>query len=274
MWSGTTFTPASGKLIGGHQKLDRIARAHLDELIDEKPIFPKAKQILRFEGYRGPDSIKVKSPAKEEPWHYYSPFNDDDGEIIELIRGHYKQLVKVLKSGNQERTAFEAAWLAHAIVDGLTPAHHYPYEEKIVELWEGGKDQRDTKLKKFIPPGETNRVRLKKSLKYVGPRGLITLHGAFEVGVAIILRPLSLGEARPTPDDVKDALELGPIDLFKRSAKEIAVLDMYTRFQKRGWNTKLVYDVRHKLCPTIVRTVTLVWYLAMVEAGLVKPQEK
>jgi hypothetical protein len=270
MWSGTTFTPVSGKLVGGHQKLDRIARAHLGELIDERPLFPKAKQILRFEGYRGPDSIKVKSPAKEEPWHYYSPFDDDDGEIIELIRSHYKLLVKALKSENQERSAFEAAWLAHAIVDGLTPAHHYPYEEKVEELWDGDKASRDTKLKKFIPPGETNRERVQKTWKYLGPRGLILPHWLFELGIAFTLRPLSLSEAKPKPEQIEEALELGAIELFRRAAREIAVLDMYDRYLKKGWTTKLVYDTRHKLCPTITRTITLAWYLALHDAKLVK----
>ncbi len=48
--------------------------------------------------------------------------------LIELIKEHYKNLVKELQANNSERISFEAAWLAHAIVDGLTPAHHYPYE--------------------------------------------------------------------------------------------------------------------------------------------------
>ena len=30
--------------------------------------------------------------------------------------------------------AFEAAWLAHAVTDGFTPAHHEPLEEQLEGL--------------------------------------------------------------------------------------------------------------------------------------------
>lgn len=272
MYSGTTLTKFSGRIIGTHQKFDRVARTHLEKIIDNNKIFPKASRILHFEGRKGPDAIKRKSPAKDEPWHYYSPFNEDDSQIIDLIKGHYDQLVKGLKTGNEERSAFEAAWLAHAIVDGLTPAHHYPYEEKIDELWES-KDVRTTKLKKLIPPGVTRRERINKTWKYLGPKGLMGMHGLYELGVATIAAPLGLGEAVPKKEQIENALSIGPLELFKRAAREIAVLDMYTRYQKRGWTTKLIYDTRHKLCPTIVQTVTLVWYSALIDADLLHYNE-
>lgn len=270
MYSGTTLTKYSGLLLGTHQKFDRVARGHLERLLDDDSVFPKAARITHFEGKKGPDAIKHKSPAKDEPWHYYSPFDDDDSAIIDLIRDHYQQLVKELKAGNKERSAFEAAWLAHAIVDGLTPAHHYPYEAKLDELWEEGKEMRDTKLKKLVPPGDSKRERAAKTWKYLGPKGLMNTHFLFEMGVATIAAPLSLSDAVPKSERLEEARELGPLELFKRSAREIAVLDMYTRYQKRGWSTKLIYDTRHKLCPTIVQTLTLTWYLALIDADLVK----
>jgi hypothetical protein len=269
MYSGTSLTKISGRVMGAHQKFDRVARAHLEKITSDDVPFPKSARILHFEGNKGPDAIKLKSPSKDEPWHYFSPFDDDDSEIIELIQGHYDHLVAELKSGNEERSAFEAAWLAHAIVDGLTPAHHYPYEEKIEELWDDNKDVRTTKMKKLLPPGDTKRERLGKSWKYLGARGLLSTHLLFEMGVATILRPLALNEAIPSDERLEEARELGPTEIFKRSAREIAVLDMYTRYQKRGWSTKLIYDTRHKLCPTIVQTLALTWYLALVDAGLV-----
>lgn len=269
MYSGTSLTPISGRLMGAHQKFDRVARAHLERLIADNSVFPKASRILHFEGKKGPDALKIKSPAKDEPWHYYSPFDDEDSQIIELIQGHYDQLVKELKARNEERSAFEAAWLAHALVDGLTPAHHYPYEKAVEELWQAGKEVRTTKIKKLLPPGETRRERFGKSWKYLGTRGLLSTHLLFEFGVATILRPLSMKEAIPKVERLEEAREIGPIEVFKRSAREIAVLDMYERYQKRGWTTKLIYDTRHRLCPTIVQTVTLVWYLALIDAGLV-----
>src|SRR3954467_334624 len=122
MYSGSTMTPLSGRILGAHQKIDSVARRNLERMMPGCK-FPRSRQIMHFEGKNGPDAIKRKSPAKDEPWHYYSPFDDDDSQLIELIRDHYNELVKRLKDGNKERTAFEAAWLAHAIVDGLTPAH-------------------------------------------------------------------------------------------------------------------------------------------------------
>src|SRR5688572_21960375 len=133
MYSGTSLTRVSGRVLGAHQKFDRVARSHLDKIATNSSSFPKSARILHFEGNKGPDAIKLKSPSKDEPWHYFSPFDDDDSEIMELIVNHYHNLVKELQAGNEERSAFEAAWLAHAIVDGLTPAHHYPYEKAVEE---------------------------------------------------------------------------------------------------------------------------------------------
>jgi len=271
MYSGTTLTKFSGRVLGAHQKLDRVARSHLEKILEDTSVFPKIGRILHFEGKKGPDAIKRKSPAKDEPWHYYSPFDDDDSQLIDLINEHYVQLVKELKTGNHERTAFEAAWLAHAIVDGLTPAHHYPYEQKIEELWDGTKDERTTVLKKWFPPADSARQRLGKTWKVWGPKGLISMHGLFELGIATIIRPLGMGDAVPNDDEIANAIEIGHIDLFKRAAREIAVLDMYQRFHKRGWSTKLVYDVRHRLAPTITKTLALTWYLALLDAKLVIP---
>lgn len=259
--------------MGAHQKFDRVARSHLKKITSDDVAFPKAARIVHFEGNKGPDAIKIKSPSQDEPWHFFSPFNNDDSQITELISDHYNRLVRALKEGNEERSAFEAAWLAHALVDGLTPAHHYPYEEKIEELWEGNKEVRDTKLSKLVPPGETKRERAMKTWKYLGPKGIINTHTLYELGVASILKPLGLNDAVPKRERLQEALELGYLEVFLRAAREIAILDMYIRYQKRGWTTKLIYDTRHKLCPAIVQTVTLTWYLALVDAGLVQPMD-
>ncbi|MCA9342547.1 hypothetical protein KC950_00845 [Candidatus Saccharibacteria bacterium] len=260
----------SGRVLGAHQKLDRVARAKLGELLPNKKLFPASRHILHFEGRKGPDAIKRKSPAKDEPWHYYSPFDEDDSQLLELIKDHYNQLVKELKKKNNERTAFEAAWLAHAIVDGLTPAHHYPYEQKLSEIRGEEKETRTTIRDKVIPKGETKRDTFKKSWKVYGPKGLMTTHGMFELGIATIIAPLSINSAKPTKEEIKKAVEVGPVNTFKRSAREIAVLDMYERFRKRGWSTKLMWEVRNKLAPSIVKTVTLIWYLALIDAGIIE----
>ena len=88
MYSGTTLTRFSGRVIGAHQKIDKVARKQLAFLVKNKDVFPAVSEILVFEGKNGPDAIKRKSPAKDEPWHYYSPFDEDDSKLIELINEH------------------------------------------------------------------------------------------------------------------------------------------------------------------------------------------
>lgn len=269
MYSGTTLTKYSGRVLGAHQKIDRVARRHLAKLLPDNNLFPSVRQILYFEGKNGPDAIKRKSPAKDEPWHYFNPFDDNDSQLIELIDDHYKLLVKYLRAKNSERASFEAAWLAHAIVDGLTPAHHYPYEEKLIEL-RGGKgiETRTTIKEKLVMHGDTRREMMKNNWKMWGPKGLFTTHGLFEMGVATLIMPLSFSDALPTKSDIKRVGEIGPIELFKRTAREIAVLDLYERYHRKGWTPKLAYDIRHKLGPLIVQTVCLTWYAASIDAGV------
>lgn len=227
---------------------------------------------MDFEGNKGPDAIKLKSPAKDEPWHYFNPFDDSDTKIQELIVDHYKQLVRELKANNQERVAFEAAWLAHAIVDGLTPAHHFPYEEKLVELRGGeGIEGRTSYKSKLLMPGQTRREKIKNNWLMWGPKGLMPTHMLFEFGVASIFAPLSFGDAAPKRRETERILKIGIAEYFKQTAREIAVLDMYTNYIVKGWTPKLAHQVRHKLGPLIIKNVTLAWYAALVEAKIVDP---
>ncbi len=273
MYSGTSFTKFSGRILGAHQKIDSVARRHLTKLTKNESPFPPIRQILYFEGKHGPDAIKRKSPGRDEPWHFYSPFDDEDSKIFKLISEHYRQLIGELKKGNQERAAFEAAWLAHALVDGMTPAHHYPYEKTLEALRGEPMSTRTTYKDKLFIPGDTKREVMKKNWKVWGPRGLFTTHHLFEFGIATILKPLSFGEAIPTTAEVERFMEIGLSEWFKRTAREIAVLDMYGVYYRKGWTPKLAYQVRHKLGPALVQTVTLAWYAAMREANLVKLQK-
>ena len=275
MYSGTTLTAASGRILGAHQKIDRVARNHLAKLLNDNSVFPTSNKILHFEGKNGPDGIKRKSPAKDEPWHYYSPFDNQDSQLIDLINTHYNLLVSHLKEGNKERTAFEAAWLAHALVDGLTPAHHYPYEEKLIELRGGeGIETRTTIKEKLVIPGETRREQVKNNWKMWGPKGLISTHGMFELGIATLILPLTFSDNVPNQKMIDEICEIGIGAWFTRRAREIAILDMYDRYYKRGWTTKLALEVRTKMAPTIINTVTLAWYSALLDSGKVKPAKR
>lgn len=268
MYSGTTVTRFSGRVMGAHQKIDRVARRHLSLIIDRQTLFPSIKQVLHFEGQNGPDAIKRKSPAKDEPWHYFNPFNNDDDKLLDLIDYHYQNLVTELRHNNQERVAFEAAWLAHALVDGLTPAHHFPYEESLVELRGGlGIETRNTLKDKWIIPGETKRALFRNNWKMWGAKGLIMTHGMFEIGVASLIKPLTFSDVVPRSADMNRIETIGLRQYFREIAREVAVLGMYEKYIDKGWTPKLAYDVRHKLAPAMVKTVTLAWYAALVDAN-------
>jgi hypothetical protein len=271
MYSGTTLTRASGRILGAHQKIDRVARKQLGKLLQESSKFPRRKTILHFEGRNGPDGVKSKSPAQDEPWHYFNPFDEDDTQLTEIIEGHYKNLVKALKNADEVVAGFEAAWLAHAVVDGLTPAHHFPYEEKLVELRNGeGIETRTSIKEKIIMPGENRVDSVKNNWKMWGPKGLMTTHGAFEWGVATIMLPMRLPLRQVSAEDLAEIRKTPAVEYFVHSAKEIAALGLYEKFYKYGWTSKLARAVRRQLVPTILKTVTLIWYKAACDAGVTK----
>lgn len=268
MYSGTTISSSSGKILGAHQKLDRVARRCLEKVLPETN-FPSSKEILHFEGKNGPDAIKRKSPAQDEPWHYYDPANPGDDALITMIENHTTNLIKALKKGNQEKAAFEAAWLAHAIVDGLTPAHHYSLERVLEELRGEGLETRTTLKDKLLirQEGDTKREVLQKNWQYWGAKGVMTTHGMFEMGVATTIAPLRLIK-RSTPDGdmlVRVRSE-GVVPQFKDAAAYIYSLNMYERFHKKGWTKKLARQTRLELAPIIARTVALAWYAAAYRA--------
>ncbi|HVX48421.1 MAG TPA: hypothetical protein VHA05_03635 [Candidatus Saccharimonadales bacterium] len=270
MYSGSTMTVFSGRLIGAHQKIDRLARTNLERLAPDSR-FPNTRSILHFEGRHGPDAIKRKSPAKDEPWHFLQPFDPDDTHLIGLIERHYKQLVDALKEKDEVRASFEAAWLAHAVVDGLTPAHHYPYEEKLMELSSGsGNAARTTIGKKLIVPGRSPGHQVRNNWKMWGPKGLFTTHAAFEMGVAYLIVPLksTSRRLRLTSDKIEQFEAQSLPEWFRNTAQEVARLELYDAFYKSGWTIGLARRVRNQLTPILVQAVELVWYGALVEAGL------
>ncbi|HEY5442801.1 MAG TPA: hypothetical protein VIJ68_04645, partial [Candidatus Saccharimonadales bacterium] len=239
MYSGSTLTAFSGRLLGAHQRIDRLACKQVKRLLPGSR-FPSARSILHFEGRGGPDAIKRKSPAKDEPWHYLQPFDPDDTQLIHLIEDHYRRLVAALKARDEVRASFEAAWLSHAIVDGLTPAHHYPYEEKVVELRDGqGLDSRTTILGKALFPGETLRAQARNNWEFWGPKGLFTTHFTFEWGVAMLMALRKGRYARPTADKIA-AFKAEPLPVwFRRLAQDVARLELYEAFYDSGWTIPL-----------------------------------
>jgi hypothetical protein len=277
MYAGTTLTPFKrfDAWFGAHQKIDRIARRNLKFLLDSQGgmgkgyILPTGRDIVTFEGLNGPDGIKRKTPAKDEPWHFYDPQNPADDRIITIIYSHYDNLVAALQDADRTRAAFEMAWLAHALVDGLTPAHHYPYEEELMKLRGGaGKETRTSIKDKVLMPGSTLPNQVKNNWKMWGDKGLLATHFAFEWGIAIMINPMRMQNTLPSSTAIAQASTMELSELFKRQAAAIAELDMYNHFYQYGWTIKLAKVARRQLVPQIIGLVTIAWYKAALDAGV------
>lgn len=258
----------SGDFIGVHQKIDRIARRNLKTLPGVGPGFPTIKQILHFEGNNGPDGIKRKSPSQDEPWHYIDPSNPDDRELVGMILDHHHNLVVALRTENHERAAFEAAWLAHAITDGLTPAHHYPLSDKIEELWGKPKEERLSIKEKNLIKGQTPRETVSKNWQYWGAKGVFLTHGLFELGIATTIKTTRFPHSQPSEAWLKAAAGKSLEQIFLDAVQEIYALGMYEMFWKQGWTTRLARLTRQSLIPNICAVVAYFWYDAYLEAGL------
>lgn len=269
MYAGTTLRPLRhfDAWFGAHQKIDRVAREHLSIVLPDGQQFPGRKQIIRFEGLDGPDGIKRKTPAQDELWHFVDPRDESDRQIVSILQENYRELVRALQSDNPTRAAFEAARLAHGVVDGLTPAHHYPYEEEMVRLRGGaGVETRTSPKEKLLMPGDTLPKRLSNNWQMWGDKGLLATHIAFEVGVAVMIMPLRLGTALPTKQQLMESVGKTMPELFLERANQVADLQTYEQFYKSGWTPRLARQIRRELMPLIVNTVTLVWYMAVQEA--------
>lgn len=251
-----------------HQKIDKTSFRHLHKIMEEPFFFPDIKHILHFEGRNGPDSTKLKNKQDvEQPWHFINPFDITDTDLHGLIDGHYSELVKALRCKDEIKAAFEASWLAHALVDGMTPAHHYPYEEALELLRGDSRHSRKGLVGRALVKGENRRDSFKRSFQLIGPKGLLTNHAMFEGGAYTIMAPLKLANAVPDAEDIRLVREHGVVDTFQRYAREIAAIDMYERYVQNGWSAKLMRDIRHELAPRMVRMVTLAWYAALCDAG-------
>lgn len=253
--------------MGVHQKIDRVARRHIQKHIPRTLHFPTEHSILHFEGLNGPDGIKRKSPARDEPWHYIDPTDPTDTAIMGMINDHIQNLATALQENNSERAAFEAAWMAHAIVDGLTPAHHYPLEEKLEELRGEGLETRITAKDKLLLPGSTRRRQLRNNWEYWGAKGVMTTHLAFELGVATTIVPVRFDDTAPTTEDFTRIKTEGFEPTYFTMLHHIADMDMYKEFSRTGWTRKMATETRETLIPTIIKAVTLAWYQAILMAG-------
>lgn len=267
MYSGTTFRIKSGRLMGVHQRIDRVARRHIASHIPATCHFPAYRDIVHFEGKNGPDGIKRKSPAVDEPWHYINPDDPSDTALLDMIDEHIANLSEALRTENYYRAAFESAWMAHAITDGLTPAHHYPFEQKLEQLRGEGLETRNSTKEKLVLPGDTARMKIKNNWEFWGAKGVMTTHLAFELGVATTLSGASLdGIHRFDEADIAELSRDGFRTVFLHILHDVHAMGMYSEFEQKGWTRHLARETKHELVPLIVRAVCMGWYAAILQA--------
>jgi hypothetical protein len=264
MYSGTTFRRGSGKIVGVHQKVDRIARRNLNNFIKKSLKFPGIRNILHFEGKNGPDGLKFKKSKQDNPWHFIDPSNPDDRALILIMDDHIFNLAEALKAKNSVRAAFEAAWLAHSITDGLTPAHHYALDEKIRELWGKSHNELISLRDKSIIRGKNRRDTISKNWQYWGSGGIFTAHLMYEMGVASSVAAGRVEPAEISETDIKRLSDGGFEVLFLESARKINNLNIYDSFNKSGWTVELATETKEVLLPEIIKSITLAWYQAAI----------
>lgn len=296
----------SGKIIGTHQQIDQIARKLLARHLPYGRYFPSQKEIVHFEGSRGPDGLKRKSPGVDEPSHLLvlsddiavddlikkaqdisrsaiaspkssnldstSNFQDETSNLsdfpplVQLIMDHRWNLVQALKKHNDFRAAFEAAWMAHYVADGLTPAHHFPLSEAKEELMTNKEF-----IKIFGEPikgimhGRSGLETARNNWLYWGAGGYMTKHVAFEYGVALIAAALPQRSFVPKISKT-EFRHVDPLVVFMEALADISKLDMYNEFRHEGWTTKLALETKNILLPEIIQAVALLWYSAAEEA--------
>lgn len=253
----------TGKHMGTHQQLDQAARKVLARYLRGR-YFPTSKEIIYFEGMRGPDGLKRKSPDHDDPSHM---LDDEEHQLFKQIMDHRYNLIQALKQRNDVRAAFEAAWLAHKLTDGLTPAHHFPLSEAKEELMS---NKEFVKIfgepVKGIMHGRNALETARNNWLYWGAGGYMSKHVAYEYGVAIIAAALP-GRSLTPRIGRSEFQYVDPKKVFYESLAKVQDAKMYDRFRKEGWTTDLALDTKNLLLPEIVRAIALVWYSAVEEAS-------
>ncbi|MEI7818937.1 MAG: hypothetical protein WCI47_02355 [bacterium] len=234
---------------GTHQKLDREAYRILAPIINPAH-FPRRGAILKFEGYGGPDGLKVKGNYNTD--HLWDPVNEI-GSLPHWIESHYKSLVAALKKKDYVEAAFHAGFMGHYITDSLTPAHHLSY--------------------KLIAEEYAEASKMKRRWKTWGTKGWKSSHVAFESGISTstIFSPIRTKFDLELAERVKAH---GIAEVIKEESLKIAKLGLYEEFIAHGWTTKLAKAVRATVVPRIPQMVAAAWLSAYQEAWCTEPAKK
>lgn len=295
MYSTTTLAKSSkfsGRIVGTHQQLDLAARKILGRQLPRGRYFPSGKEIIHFEGTRGPDGLKRKSPGIDEPSHMLvledgdvvdnearpadssGHENLDDRSVLTMILDHRWNLVKALKDKNHVRAAFEAAWMAHMITDGLTPAHHFPLSSVKNELMTDKEMMRVFGQPiKGMMHGRNMLETMRNNWLYWGAKGHMSQHIAYEYGVAMIVATLPQRAMMPKMD-TEAFCQMDTEKMFYDSLRQVQERKIYDRFREDGWTTELALETKNFLLPEIIKAIALGWFSAAMEAYKIKPRAK
>lgn len=227
---------------GTHQKFDRAAYRLVVPRVSSGT-FPTRREILHFEGYDGPDGLKVKGPYTTD--HLWDPVNEL-GFLPVWIDSHFKNLVAALKKDDMVEASFHAGWMAHYLTDSLTPAHHVSH--------------------KLIEAEYEDSSKARRRWLVWGRKGLMSTHVAFESGVSssIIASPL-----RPKFDDkLFEAIkEKGISEVVKEESLKIAKYNYFEQFLKKGWTPALAKAIKATVIPRIPQLIAAAWLAAYEASG-------
>lgn len=229
----TVLTKGKFRKVGVHQRLDQAAYSVLAQEHELKDL-PSLNSILFFEGYNGPDGLKIK--GKHDTNHLWEPI-EEIGQLKKFVKVNFDNLVQALRDNDSDKAAFEMAWLAHFLTDGLTPAHHID----------------DLYMPKARKVSVLNMWEFLKSI----PRQ----HVIFEslTGGVLWLRKIDRkGNGLIAGDIKKEGIE----SIFVRESKKIAKLNIYNKFLEKGWSLDVANMILKKTVPAIVILIASAWVAA------------
>ena len=212
--------------------------------------FARRRDILNFEGYGGPDGLKVKGNYSTD--HLWDPVNEI-GHLPQWIAIHNDNLIASLRKRDYIEAGFHAGWMAHYITDSLTPAHHISY--------------------KLIAEEYADASKLTRRWKTWGSKGWKSSHLAFESGIstATLFSPLRV---KLDLELVERVREHGIEHVIKEESHKIAKLGLYEEFIADGWTTKLAKAVRATVVPRIPQMIAAAWLAAYQEAWCTETAKK
>ncbi|MCB9834858.1 hypothetical protein H6792_02400 [Candidatus Nomurabacteria bacterium] len=255
MNSGHISFITKGKInsTGIHQKMDRIAYQVFGEYADrhlagKKFFFPKLSKIIYFEGYNGPDGLKVKKGSSPYDKHHMWEPKKAEGHLMDWIEYHYTGLVSALKSKYALDSSFEASWLAHYLGDIVTPAHHY--SKDILYLEKTTQHQTlNTKL--------SEQYRVTKNFAD---------HIIFESGIASSLVLRKFNHIRFSDQILNDIQSKGLKTAVNNLALKIQAQGLYDQYLKKGWSPKLYKQIRSQVVDQGIQLIAAVWYQAVLDS--------